>query len=95
MPAEFRRSIFLFFKEALNNVINHSQAQCVFVAVELRDGTFEMTIKDDGIGFSTEGVIRGHGLRNMEERAKEIRAKYSLVSKPGRGTELRLSKKMT
>jgi signal transduction histidine kinase len=95
LPAEFRRSIFLFFKEALNNVINHSQAQCVFVDVELHDGMFEMTIKDDGVGFSTEDVPRGHGLRNMEERAKEIRAKYFLVSKQGKGTEVRLSKKMT
>jgi signal transduction histidine kinase len=95
LPVDVRRNIFLIFKEALNNVINHSQAQCVFVEVELRDGTFEMTIKDDGVGFSTDGVTRGHGLRNMEERAKEIHAKYFLVSKQGKGTEVRLSKKMT
>ena len=95
LPAEVRRSIFLIFKEALNNVINHSQAQCVSLEVELRDGTFGMTIKDDGVGFSTDNVTRGHGLRNMEERAKDIHAKYSLVSKQGKGTEVRLSRKMT
>jgi signal transduction histidine kinase len=95
LPAEIRRSIFLIFKEALNNVVNHSQAQCVSVEVELRDGTFEMTIKDDGVGFSTQGLSRGHGLRNMEKRAQEIHAKYFLVSKQGKGTEVRLSKKMT
>lgn len=95
LSAEIRRSIFLFFKEALNNVIHHSQAKCVFVEVKLRDGTFELTIKDDGVGFSTEGVAQGHGLRNMEERAKDIHAKYFLVSKQGKGTEVRLSMKMT
>jgi signal transduction histidine kinase len=54
-----------------------------------------MTIKDDGVGFSTQGLSRGHGLRNMEKRAQEIHAKYFLVSKQGKGTEVRLSKKMT
>lgn len=95
LPVEVRRNIFLIFKETLNNIVKHSQAQRVNVVVEIRDGTFEMTIKDDGVGFSMVEVEHGHGLRNMEKRAKEIHAKYLLESKRGKGTTVKLIKKMT
>jgi nitrate/nitrite-specific signal transduction histidine kinase len=98
LAADVRRNIFLIFKEALNNVMNHSQARCVSIIVRINGGDFEMMIKDDGIGFSKDSGSRaggGHGLRNMEKRAREIHATLTLQSGEGKGTTVKLVKKMT
>jgi signal transduction histidine kinase len=98
LAADVRRNIFLIFKEALNNVMSHSQARCVSIIVRINGGDFEMMIKDDGIGFSKESGSRaggGHGLRNMEKRAREIHAILKIESGEGKGTTVKLVKKMT
>lgn len=98
LPADVRRNIFLIFKEALNNVMSHSQARCVSIIVRMNGVEFEMMIIDDGIGFSIESSSRatgGHGLRNMEKRAKEIQGKLSLESGEGKGTTVTLVRKLT
>jgi len=96
-----RRNIFLIFKEALNNILTHSHARNIFIKIVLHHGLFEMMIHDDGIGYkldrSESGSVSngGHGLKNMEKRAREIDAKLSIVSEKEKGTTLILSKKMT
>ena len=101
VPVEVRRSVYLIFKEALNNVLNHSEARFVSIKVQMKNGAIEMEIKDDGIGFQTRGnhidetTRGGHGLRNMEKRAKEIHARLDVVSKEGAGTTVTFLKKMT
>lgn len=101
LAADVRRNIFLIFKEALNNVLHHSAAACLSIIIWIDEGTFEMTIHDDGVGFSMNGdkigksTGGGHGLRNMEKRAKEILAKLTVESEEREGTTVKLVKKMT
>jgi signal transduction histidine kinase len=40
-------------------------------------------------------MARGHGLRSLEKRAKEIKAELTVTSEPGRGTTVKMVKKMT
>lgn len=101
LPMDVHRNIFLIFKESLNNIFIHSRAQNVNIKIEIEDGTLEMTIEDNGIGFSTEksvndnSIRNGHGLRNMEKRANEIQSKFTIESEEGKGTVVKLKKKMT
>ncbi|MDP1675259.1 MAG: GAF domain-containing protein [Bacteroidota bacterium] len=101
LTVDVRRNIFLIFKEALNNVLNHSQAQTVRISITINNGLFEMTIADDGIGFFVESglignrIVGGHGLRNMKKRANEIQAKFTIDSDIEKGTTVKLTKKMT
>lgn len=106
---DLRKSVYLIFKEAINNIIKHAEAKSVSMRIEIVNSVFEMVIEDDGIGFMTdeqrrgeapdsgqdEHPVRGHGMRNMAKRADEIGGKLSVCSAPGKGTTLHLSVNMT
>jgi len=108
LPEKLRKSIYLIFKEAINNIIKHAQAKSVSMRVEIINSVLEMVIEDDGIGFTTDEQhqrtslasevddhpVRGHGLRNMTKRAEEMGGSLSILSTPGKGTTLRLSVSM-
>ncbi len=98
LAEDIRRSIFLVFKEAISNAARHSGATLVRVSITVADEVCELTISDNGRGLPAKQdgpTQRGHGLRNMEHRAKEIGAEYSLVTVEGRGTTIRLAVRMT
>ena len=95
---DIRRNIFLVFKEAISNAAQHSGATLVRVTAKMVSGAYELTVGDNGRGLPPQPVgptKRGHGLRNMEHRAKEIGADFSIVSSEGQGTTIRLTKRMT
>ncbi len=105
VDVESRKNIYLIFKESMNNIVKHAHASRVSVAAGVSGGIFEMTIRDDGEGFTTETDRtntsaaerhpRGHGIRNITKRAEEIHARLSIMSNPGSGTTIHLSMKMT
>jgi signal transduction histidine kinase len=93
---EVRKSIFLIFKEALNNIFKHAGATTITINVELNEGLFRLVIADDGTGIVPGGSpSRGHGLRNMAKRAAEIGAEFSIAPREGGGTVVSLSRQMT
>jgi signal transduction histidine kinase/ligand-binding sensor domain-containing protein len=96
LPDDIRKSIFLIFKEALNNIFKHAHATAVTIDAQLHDGLFRLTITDNGTGMTPAGLdSRGHGLRNMAKRAAEIGAEFSIAPGKAGGTEVSLSKRMT
>lgn len=96
---ELRKGVFLIAKEALNNIVKHSHATKATVTARIHEGTLEIRIHDNGKGFTrlspAVSIERGHGLRNMEGRAKEIDGFLTVESKPGLGTTILLRKRMT
>ena len=77
-------------KEALNNVLKHSRATQVTVALACEGDTFELVISDNGTGFAPAdaGVSDGNGLRNMKARIGEIGGTLVIASAPGAGTRV-------
>ena len=45
-----------------------------------------LEIEDNGQGFDPGFVIKGNGIENMQQRAKQINAAFSLTTAPGKGT---------
>lgn len=85
----FRRNLYLIYKEALQNIVKHSQA--TFVEISIRqDENFIMQITDNGRGFDQTGKFSGNGLDNYQARAAALQGKLDITSKPGDGTELLL-----
>jgi signal transduction histidine kinase len=86
--SDFRRQVYLIFKESVTNTARH--AGCTRVAVELRvtNGRIEMRVSDNGVGYDPSSVARGNGLGNMRRRAKELAGEIDLRSELGRGAEL-------
>lgn len=92
LPTAVARTIFLSTQEALANVARHARASQVQVKVERSETALQLTISDDGQGFDVNSRHHtvGHGLSNMQARAKELEGKFSLDSQPGQGTTVTL-----
>jgi len=97
LPIGTKQNIYLIFKEAMNNAVKHAGAAHVNVRLALESGTLRMEVRDDGAGMdpsapgngrssSSRAVGGGNGLRNMNARAKEVRAELRIESAMGRGT---------
>lgn len=85
LPMNFRRNVFLIYKEAVHNILKHSQA--TDVKIRLQTGhQFVMKISDSGKGFVDEPTQR-NGLKNMHNRAKEVSGDLRIHSSSS-GTEL-------
>jgi len=90
LPLEARKNLLLIFKEAVNNVVRHSQCTSVRVSLQVYDRMLEMLISDDGKGLSSSGGDRGHGLANMKMRAESIGGECTISSKNGEGTHVQV-----
>ncbi len=79
-------------KEALNNVLKHSHATQVVVALACEGGMLELIISDNGAGFTPAEarLSDGNGLRNMQARIEELGGTLALSSTPGAGTRVTL-----
>lgn len=75
-------------QELLTNVIRHAQATTVFIAVKSGRREWELTVKDDGIGFDVAGLspTGGFGLRGIRERVEILAGQVEIVSTPDSGT---------
>lgn len=90
VPRDLRTPIFRILQEATNNVVKHSAASRLLVALETGEGRLRLSVQDDGVGFDTASAPgadgnRGVGLGSMRERAELAGGTCSLTSAPGCG----------
>ncbi|RYD96579.1 MAG: hypothetical protein EOP54_13395 [Sphingobacteriales bacterium] len=91
MPMDYGRNLILIFKEAINNAMKYSGADRLILRFyEDIDNSIVLELEDNGNGFDPEAVTKGNGLKNMENRAKAIKARFSMHSLTGIGTLIRL-----
>lgn len=95
LSPETKRNVFLIFKEALNNIIKHSEATRAVLRLKISDKNLLLAIKDNGKGFNTLSGFNGNGLKNMQTRATEINGILKLNSSPGKGTTIALAVNIT
>jgi len=88
---ESHRELFMVVKESLNNIVKHSKATKVNFTANINSKFLELSIKDDGIGFQTETIKNGNGLRNMQTRLHTIDGVCKIVSEISKGTEINVS----
>ena len=90
----FRRNLFLIFKESLQNIIRHADATKIEIIFDQMDNLFIMHIRDNGNGFNVQKTYSGNGLKNFRSRAQEMEAKFEIISEKGKGTEIVLAMKI-
>jgi signal transduction histidine kinase/ligand-binding sensor domain-containing protein len=97
LGADFRREVFLIFKECVNNVLKHSGSTRAVVELRVRHGRLHVSVRDNGRGFAAAGSngdadgLGGHGLASMRRRAESLGGALEVVSADGAGTALTLS----
>lgn len=90
LSAMVRLNIIRIVQEAVANVIKHAGATEVRIGISDRDGYLTICIGDNGRGFDHSTGSAGYGLRNMRRRCEEMKGEFTLRSKPGMGTEVRV-----
>ena len=89
--------IYRILQEALNNVAKHSKAGTVRVSLRQTEGRLQLTIEDDGKGFSPEVLVCqkdtevGMGLESMRERTELLGGSFAIRSARGEGTVVEVS----
>jgi len=79
-----RRNIYLSVKEALHNIVKHSQARNARLTFVNDLKSFQINIEDDGKGLNVARTTSwGNGLVNMKKRVEENGGKFELENKIG------------
>lgn len=90
-PVDQRRNLFLFFKEAVNNVAKHSGATQAKMVFQQKNGRIILCISDNGHGFDVNKSTEGNGLRNFKKRAESLGAQFKINSGRDSGTLIELT----
>jgi len=89
---EVRHNMFLAAKEAVNNVVKHSQATSARVKLVLQPNAFTFEIEDNGRGLpDPQGKSGRNGLKNMRKRMEDIGGSFSIGPGSEGGTLVRLA----
>ena len=95
VPQSLATTIFRTVQELLNNVARHAMASNAFVSMRTDESRLVLEVCDDGAGFEMQEAASasasgGHGLRGLRERAAKTGGTFSLQSKRGCGTLVRV-----
>ena len=80
-------------REALSNVVQHSQATEASVTIQYnKNGDIQITINDNGTGIGASTAKNHHyGLNIMKERSKTLGGELKLTNSPEGGTQILLN----
>ena len=83
-------ALFHITQEALANIAKHAHAKHVTVTVWTSPERVLLEVSDDGRGFdmSTINLTLGHGLANMQTRARNVGGDVEISSEPDSGTTI-------
>ncbi len=88
LPAAVEVAAYRIVSEALNNVVRHSGATDVEVALTRVGSTITIEVRDNGRGIP-EDAVAGVGLASQRERAIELGGEWHVTARPGGGTIVR------
>jgi len=82
--------LFRVFQEALRNAVKYSGVRHFEANLRGVPGAILLTVRDSGVGFNVEEVMKDHGigLISMRERVSLVKGTISIASKPTAGTEI-------
>ncbi len=84
LGSELRRNLYLCFKEALNNALKYAHASLLTTVLSFENNTLQIKVADNGRGFDPALTLSssGNGLRNMQERMRQIGGTCEIATGP-------------
>ena len=71
-------------QEQIVNILKHSKARNVQVAVEVMDKKIKMIVEDDGTGINLKLIQYGKGYSNIQEKTEALDGDFNLESVEGK-----------
>jgi two-component system, NarL family, sensor histidine kinase UhpB len=97
LPADVQLVVYRVAQEALSNAARHSGAETVTVRLSRQhsrsgeEDRVELTVGDNGSGFTFDQAARGLGIAGMRERAMLVGGEVQVESRPEVGTRVSLT----
>ncbi len=85
---DLQLNLYRIMQEQLNNIVKHSGASAIEVAVKIRSRVMQMQIRDNGVGFNVQQMRDGIGLANIRRRVELFSGDFDVMSAPGQGCTL-------
>lgn len=90
LSLDAKRHLFLFYKEAIHNVLKHSQANTVTIRLWDEDDKLALEILDNGIGLPGGEELASSTVPKLADRARVLDGSLQVVSSKESGTQIRL-----
>lgn len=90
LTLDAKRHLFLFYKEAVHNIVKHSHAKHVSITLGDQGERLVLEVSDDGVGLPVKGDERTATVHKLQERARVLDGQLEIESTSGTGTLLRL-----
>lgn len=89
-------TLFRVAQESLTNVAKHAHAHTVKVTISHNGAGIRMDVRDDGRSFHPQNfdqAAKKHrlGLLGMQERVRLVNGSFTLLARPGKGTQIRVT----
>lgn len=94
LPEAVEETLFRVTREAVGNISQHAGAEDAWIQLSAHDDQVHLVIRDNGRGFvvptNLSAILRtGHlGLASMREKIAQLGGEFTIVSRPGDGTEI-------
>ncbi len=90
LPQTHAMALFHICQEALANAAKHAKAKKVQVALWVTEDRVLLEVSDNGKGFDVSKISStiGHGLANMDTRARSVGGEVDISSAPNEGTTI-------
>jgi len=90
LSLDAKRHLFLFYKEAIHNVLKHSHANKVSIRLWDEDDKLALEILDNGVGLPMGKEARPTSVNKLEDRARVLDGLLQIASSQETGTRIRL-----
>jgi len=91
MDTSYYLPVYRIVQELIHNIRRHAKAATALVQMNFHeDGGLDITVEDDGIGMEAVSIkgSTGMGLKNINERVKQLGGRIDINSIKGRGTSV-------
>ncbi len=92
LSLDAKRHLFLFYKEAVHNIVKHSRAKQAVIRLWDDGDQLALEIRDNGVGLK-DATLKPSAVKKLEERARVLEGKLQIDSSTILGTVLRLTVK--
>lgn len=86
LEMEFKRDLYLVYKELLRNVLKHADSTRVDIRVIAGHNNISIEVEDNGKGFDVDSPTQRNGLANIKNRVRKWQGSALWNSSPGKGT---------
>ncbi|MEO9869912.1 tetratricopeptide repeat-containing sensor histidine kinase [Ekhidna sp.] len=86
LSTDMSLEIYRVIQELVNNSLKHSQCSRIRLELTSIKDSLNLIYEDNGVGFKKEEVIRGMGLKNIENRVDKLNGELTIDSSPNHGS---------